>query len=648
MKSRIFLFASLLFVVWCMIVVRGFQLQVLPQDRLNALKEKRFQRTIHIDARRGDLIDRKGAELAVSVPRYSLFADPSIITEHQQITDRLTRHLGLSRSEVSKKIRRKGTRFVWLARKLSKEDYDKIQSWGIRGLGFKTEPVRIYPNAPLMSSVLGLVGSENKGLEGLERELEGYLSGDEKVMVLQRDARGRPLIENGWLFLKNEDGKDVRLTVDRDLQHFVEQALGRAVSELSAQSASAVVVDVETAEIRAMANIRPQGQARRGRNMAVVDAYEPGSTLKSMLVAAALEEKIVQPNTVVDTGGGSLRIGKRVIREASRSHQFESLTVTEVLAKSSNVGTANLAFMLGAEKYRDYLTAFGFGGKTGFSFPGEAAGILHPLPWRKEHLASVSFGHAMTSTLLQMAGAYTVLASGGMFRPLKIVEGVRDPVTGQWESVDGSQEPRRVVSQSVADTLSLMLAVATSEGGTGTLARVPGFAVAGKTGTAQKVDPNGRGYLDGAYISSFAGYFPLPNPRFVIVVSVDEPQDKYYGSSVAAPLFAQMASFLTRHEELVPRLISKSHVVRAERDIWDYQQAQQQALQKLANPPSVASEFESQMMPDLKGKSLREVKRLLSTSGATIEFRGSGTRVKSASPSPGVELSKGQRVRVIF
>lgn len=648
MKSRILLFASLLLIVWILLLGRGFQLQVLPQERLKALKEKRFQRTIHIDARRGDLLDRNGLELAVSVPRYSLFVDPGIVTEPQEIIQKLSRHLGLSKSEISKKVHRKGTRFVWLARKLSKEDYDLIQSWKLRGLGFKTEPLRIYPNGSLMAPVLGWVGAENRGLEGLERTLEEHLSGDEKVMVLQRDARGRPLIENGWLFLKNEDGKDVRLTLDRDLQHFVEQSLLKTLEEYQAQSASAVVVDVETAEVRAMAH-RVSGSSPRQRNSIVVDAYEPGSTLKTMLVAAALEEGVVQPNTQVDAGHGVLRMGRRVIREANRSREHESLTVTELLAKSSNVGTAHLALRLGSEKYRSYLEAFGFGAPTGFTFPGESSGILHPLPWRDEHLASVGFGHSMTSTLLQMAGAYTALAAGGLYRPLKIVQAVQDPTNGNWEKVPGPGEGRQVVSKQVADTVSLMLSVATSEAGTGQRARVPGFAVAGKTGTAQKVNPEGGGYLAGAYIASFAGYFPLPNPRFAIVVAVDEPQGDYYGSQVAAPLFAKIAGYLSRHEELIPRLISKSNLVQKEpEDIWNYQKAQQQALQKLSSRQKPKKIFDGTHMPDLEGMSLREVHRALLGLEIELDYRGRGRRARSTVPSAGAPLSAGQKVTVIF
>jgi cell division protein FtsI (penicillin-binding protein 3) len=474
------------------------------------------------------------------------------------------------------------------------------------------------------------------------------------VIVLQRDARGRPLIENGWMFFKNEDGQDVKLTIDRDLQYFVEQQIQKVMEEYRADSASAVVVDVASAEVRAMANRSVTDRGKWPRNSAVVDAYEPGSTLKSMLLAAALEEKVIHPNTMIDTGGGVLRIGKRTIKEADQKHSFESLTASEVLAKSSNVGSAQIAFMLGAEKYREYLRQFGFGEKTGFQFPGEARGILHDLPWRKEHLASVGFGHGMTASLLQIATAYTTLAYGGVHRSLKIVDSVRNPKDGRWKTVEPESEPRRVVSQSVADTVSLMLAMATSEGGTGKLARVPGFAVAGKTGTAQMVNPAGGGYLPGAYIASFAGYFPLPNPKFVIVVSVNNPKGpNYYGSHVAAPLFASIASHLSRHEGLVPRLITKSNLVKSQPELpWEYQQAQQRALAKLIQQSAGREAGESSgllwRVPDLKGKSLREVKRAFEGSDRPIVFMGSGARVKATVPEAGVPLAKGQKVRVIF
>jgi cell division protein FtsI (penicillin-binding protein 3) len=567
MRSRIVLILITLTSLWAIMIARAAYLQLIPDSRLQSLKKRQFETVVTLNPRRGDVNDRNGHELAVSMTSYSLFADPKIIEEPRKVAQLLVRELKMPAKQIDMLLRHRQKRFVWIERHVDHTAYENISAQKIRGLGFIEESKRIYPNERLLAHVLGFVGGEEQGLEGLELQYNDQLRAAKKQVSVQRDARGRPLIVNGQVFNQVPDGAELQLTVDREMQFVLEQELHETVRAHEADSAVGVVLDAQTSEVLAMAaspGFDPNRSGQFGpelrRNRTVTDSYEPGSTMKTFVIAGALGKGLIEPNTKFDCGGGQLRIGKRVIREADSHHKFSSLTTSEILAYSSNVGTTRIAYKLGPEGIRETLTNFGFGQKSGIDLPGEAKGIVQPLPWREHLMANISFGHGITATALQIANAYAVIANGGYLKQPYIVKTVRDRETG--EVMDAKPKVvRRVLSDDVVAKMRLMLAGVTGKEGTGWNARVAGYPVAGKTGTAQKVNPNGRGYLKGAYIGSFAGFLPANDPKFVIYVAVDNPRKEYYGAAVAAPVFARVAGFAVRKSGLSPVLITEENLV---------------------------------------------------------------------------------------
>lgn len=574
MKSRIITLFILLTAMWALLVVRAAFLQVIPNERLEALRRKQFETVVTLQSRRGDVTDRKGHELAISTTSYSLFADPKLIERPERTARLLAKHLHMSYLPIAEKLKQAKKRFVWVQRHLGRAKRDEIAAYKIRGLGFIEESKRTYPNETVLSHVLGFVGGEGSGLEGLEAQYNSRLEANRKRISIQRDARGRPLIVGGQLFTEAPDGADVELTIDRELQYIVEQEIKAAIVTHEADSATAVILDARTSEILAMANApafdpnRPADfPAERRRNRAIVDAFEPGSTMKTFVVGAALAKGLVEPNTKFDCEDGAFKIDGRVIHEADAQHKFKSLTVSEILSHSSNIGMTKIALKLGASEVSNVLNSFGFGSRTGVDLPAEAAGILQPLPWRNHLLGNISFGHGVAATPLQIANAYAAVANGGWLRRPYIVRRVRDNETGDIIEA-GPKTIRRVLMPEIAAKLKLMLSAATGEGATGWNARINGFPVAGKTGTAQKVNPNGRGYLPNAYVSSFAGFLPVNDPKFVIYIAIDNPRKGYYGSQVAAPVFAKIAGFAVRQAGLAPVLITEADLLPAEADRW--------------------------------------------------------------------------------
>jgi cell division protein FtsI (penicillin-binding protein 3) len=567
MKSRILIVFVGVIGLWTALTLRAAFLQILPSAKLKALHEKQFQTIITLQSRRGAIVDRNGRELALSTTAYSLYADPKIIDQRKATARRLAKELNQSYESIWSKIKSPEKRFVWLSRQMEKEQVERIKSWGVKGLAFVEEFKRVYPNESLLAQTLGFIGREGQGLEGLELAYDHQLIGDKKKVQVRRDARGRPLIADGMMFAENPDGVEIRLTIDGEIQHAIERELVDAVAEFDADQAFGVVLDAKTSAILALAtaptfdpNHPMSATAHNRKNKIITDTFEPGSTMKTFAAAAALKEGVAQPNSRYSTENGIFKVGDRIIREAELDHKWQSLSVSEILAYSSNIGTTKIAFQLGAEKLRAALNDFGFGQKSGIELPGEARGALQPLPWNQHLLSNVSFGHGVSATPLQMANAYAAIANGGKLNTPYLVSSIRDPETGKVTETNPKMI-RRVLSEDVASSLRLMLLGVTNNG-TGVNAKVDGFMVAGKTGTAQKVNPNGRGYLNKAYVSSFAGFIPANDPKFVIFIAVDHPKkNAYYGSSVAAPIFSRIASYAVRKEGLAPLLLTEKNLV---------------------------------------------------------------------------------------
>ncbi len=634
--------------MWGAVIFRAAVVQVLPNQRMAQIKKRQFNKTVTLNSRRGAIYDRHQKELAVTVTSYSIYADPKIIKHPKKTSKILGKILKIPRSKIYKKIKNKKRRFVWLKRRTSPEVKKRVSLAKLRGISVIEEPKRIYPSGRLLSQTIGFVGSEDQGLEGLELKLDQSLKGDERKIRLNRDARGRPLLLSGQFFTENQDGIDYTLTIDSELQYKLEAELISAVDRFQADSAVGVILDAETSEVLSIANVptfnvnKPfRSKAGDRRNRALTDAFEPGSTLKTFVVAGAIAGSGYQPNTKVNCENGKFKVGGRTVREADAGHSFETLTVSEVLAKSSNIGVAKMALKMGDKKVRNILSNFGFGEKTGVLFPGESSGILKKLPWRPHLLSNISFGHGVTTTPLQMASAYASIANGGVLKRPTLVKSSYNHSTGKTEEFK-SEVIRRVLTKEDAATMRLMLMSTTNSSGTGFNARIHGFPVAGKTGTAQKASPKG-GYMKGGYVASFAGFVPANNPKYVIYIAVDHPRLKYYGSEVAAPIFAKVASFAVLKEGLPPVLLSSEDIISKKENSWE--DDQKRALRKIAQTSSTTEKNKLSHMPILEGLSLREVYRKLEGQGLKIKVNGSGRVVKTW-PQPGDQIAKDRKVRV--
>ncbi len=650
MKSKIITLFIFICVLWSALIFRAAYLQFVPHEKLNALQEKQFQTVVSLPSRRGSIVDRNGKDLAMSSPTYSIYADPKIIEDRKATAKLLAKILKENSNVVYAKIKDKSKRFVWIERLVSVSQVEEIKTFKIRGLGFVEEWKRVYPNDQLLATTLGFVGKEGQGLEGLELFYDEQLKGESKKVSMRKDARGRPLIQDGMLFTETPQGKEIKLTIDSDLQYFVETELKQALIKHDAEGAYAVVLDAKTSAIRAIASLpsfdsNNPAKATPGlrRNRSVTDTYEPGSTLKTFVIAQALEEKVYQANSKIWCENGAFRIGKRVIREAEANHSQGLISVSEVLAYSSNIGTSKIALKLGDEKLRQGLMKFGFGQKAGTDLPGEAKGIILNLPWRDHLLANVSFGQGMTASPLQMANAYAAIANGGVLNAPHIVESITDLETNKTTTTE-TKQIRRVISEETAQQMRLMLASVTSGRGSGVSARVEGYIVGGKTGTAQKVKSEGRGYIKGGYIGSFTGFIPANDPQYVIYVALDYPKKGYYGSQVAGPLFSSIASYAVRREGVAPEVLGEKNIssVPVAQSEKTEKEVEQFAYADLNNTTATLT-----TVPDFKDLSIREVLQKTANQNIKLKMIGRG-KVEQTQPAAGEAFGDDRTMTLIL
>lgn len=524
---------------------QAYRLQVVEHAHLSRLSQEQYLAHVKIPARRGHIVDQTGAPLAITTDVPSVFANPSAIVDVPATVAALAPVLEMSPQALEARLTG-GRYFVWLKRHVADTVGDGVRALKLIGVGVTQEPRRAYPNKEVAAPVIGMAGLDGRGLEGIEKQLDHELLGAPQMVRALRDARGRSVLSGASQQELKSRGAEVTLTLDLQVQHMAEQALAQAVATTHAQGATAVVLDVHTSEILAMAMAPAevsQGSSSQGpqwlRNRAITDMLEPGSTLKPLVVAAALDAGAVTPYTKVFCENGRLAFKGHTISDTS---PHGNLTLTEVIAKSSNIGMAKVSALLGKQNLEFALRRLGFGKKTGVEFPGESAGMLRASgSWSELEGATIAFGQGMASTLLQLAAAYRVLAADGIYREPRLLR--------QILRADGSVLPlpppveRPVMSMDAARRVTRMLEAAiTPVGGTGRLAAVSGYRVAGKTGTAQKADLLKRGYSSDKYVALFAGYLPAEAPRVVIVVAVDEPKTNHYGGTVAAPVFAQIGA----------------------------------------------------------------------------------------------------------
>jgi cell division protein FtsI/penicillin-binding protein 2 len=544
--------------------VRLIDLQIIEHEKFTALAAEKHSHKQIIYARRGIIRDAHDEALAENVPVKTVVADASHIRDPVALAAAIANQLEMDPRDLADKLNRtgKGSKHIVLKSEVPEQKAEKIKeslrAANLRGIYFDQDFVRIYPNGQMLSQVIGFVDHEHKGTMGIERTMQDFLQGVDGFRYIETDRTGKELVPYRGQENAAKDGSNVKLTVDLGLQNILETELDAACAQFKPKNATAIMMRPQTGEILAMAS-RPTfdpnkpGDAvpEQEKNRSVVDMVEPGSTFKIVTTSAVLEEKLVTPDTTVYCENGHFQYAGRLLRDA---HPMGVLTVHQVLMKSSNIGVAKLALQLGEARLYEYIRRYGFGQKTGIALSGEISGLVNPPHrWSKLDITRIPMGQSVAVTPLQMVTAMSSIANGGKLMKPMIVSEITDE-TGRKVATFTPEMVRQVISAGTARKITSALKDVVSKQGTALKAAVPGFRVAGKTGTAQKVDPRG-GYLSGRYVTSFVGFMPADDPRFTLLVLLDDPsakQGEAFGGTVAGPIFSRMAERMARYLDLQP------------------------------------------------------------------------------------------------
>ena len=611
-RWRVFIVATLLIALFAMVSVKALELQILDRERAFKIARKQHHGTSTLLPRRGKIFDRNGKELAVNIDVKSVYANPKKVTNPSETAKILSEKLNLSQKKILDRVSSDKS-FVWIKRLADSESVEELQNLDITGLGYVPEPKRIYPNGHLMGQVIGITDIDSIGIEGIEYRYDRLLTGKTRKITLKRDARGHKILNDPSEIQEIDQyktsGHDIVLTIDSQIQYIVERQLKEGIEEMGGEKGMAIIMNPETGEVLAMASypfLDPNNFSKfpevNRRNLPIWYAHEPGSTMKVFLASSALDDKKVNPNSKFNCENGRRRIGSAVIRDIKPRG---TLTVAEIVKYSSNIGASKIGELLGRDKYYKYLNKFGFGKTTGIGLPGESSGILAaPRKWGPIELATISFGQGISVTSLQLVTALSAIANGGYLMKPYVIEKIVGP--------DGNvieQNSPEVVTRAISyDTSYQMKQIMQGvvENGTGKKAQIPGFSVAGKTGTAQIPNPKSGGYYSDRYIASFIGFAPVEDPEIVMVVVVEAPRKKTHGGSVAAPIFKQIAEKVLFHMGLSPKKVLVGMTV----------------------------------MPDLSGMSVRDILKWSEEEGVKVKVKGSGF-VTNQKPLPGDLIKEG-------
>ena len=645
-RFRIRLIGVVFTLCFALVAIRAFNLQVLQGQQWDERAERQHQKVIPLTPQRGTIFDRNGEELAVSVDVDSVYVEPGKLRDPSGTTKSLAKVLRLSTGTIKAKL--KGSKnFVWLQRQIAPRQSDQIKAMKLDGVGMIKEHRRFYPNSNIAGHLLGFTGLDPKGLEGLELEYDKMILGRGGYLVMERDALGRGLGAGSPQIQGATRGHDLYLTLDKNLQYLAERELAEGLRTTEAKAGTVVMMEPSTGKVLAMASApdyNPNAFFRykphQWRNRAVCDTYEPGSTFKIFLMAAALNEAVVSTKQKIDCENGVFRVGGKDIHDHKK---YQKLTPAEIIKYSSNIGSAKIGKMLERKTFHRYLTDFGFGEPTGIDLPGEANGLLRPPDkWFEVDLAAISFGQGVSVTSIQLAAAASAIANGGYLMEPYVVERVVDS-QGQVTSKSQPRVVRKVIAQDVAQRVTQMMEMTTEEDGTSANARVPGFRVAGKTGTAQKVDPVTGGYSADKRVASFIGFLPAEAPRIVMLVSIDEPKKGVYGGLTAAPVFSKIAAQAMQYLKVAPNQETRDgeNLPSLEQIFANAAAPEQASLQNLM----VAVTSGGPRMPDFSGLSFRQVLELIEEKQLNVDFRGRG-RVVEQSPMPGASIPYGALVWV--
>lgn len=611
-RWRVFIVATLLIALFAMVSVKALELQILDRERAFKIARKQHHGTSTLLPRRGKIFDRNGKELAVNIDVKSVYANPKKVTNPSETAKILSEKLNLSQKKILDRVSSDKS-FVWIKRLADSESVEELQNLDITGLGYIPEPKRIYPNGHLMGQVIGITDIDSIGIEGIEYRYDRLLTGKTRKITLKRDARGHKIL-NDPSEIQDIDqyktsGHDIVLTIDSQIQHIVERQLKEGVEEVGGEKGMAIIMNPETGEVLAMASypfLDPNNFSKfpevNRRNLPMWYAHEPGSTMKVFLAASALDDKKVNPNSKFNCENGRRRIGSAVIRDIKPRG---TLTVAEIVKYSSNIGASKIGELLGRDKYYKYLNKFGFGKKTGIGLPGESSGLLAaPRKWGPIELATISFGQGISVTSLQLVTALSAIANGGYLMKPYVIEKIVGP-DGNVIEQNSPEVVTRVISYDTSYQMKQIMQ-GVVENGTGKKAQIPGFSVAGKTGTAQIPNPKSGGYYSGRYITSFIGFAPVEDPEIVMVVVVEAPRRKTHGGSVAAPIFKQIAEKVLFHMGVSPKKVLVGMTV----------------------------------MPDLSGMSVRDILKWSEEEGIKVKVKGSGF-VTNQKPLPGDLIKEG-------
>ncbi len=643
MRLRSFKVAAIVALFWLLLLLRLFWIQIVEGEHYEdmAMDQTAGEQTLY--SPRGTIYDRNGKEMAFSIMVKSFYADPGMLdVSPAEAAETLAPLLHMKAADIEEALLR-DTRFVWLERTMDPEDSEKVEAllkekkW--KGFGFVSESRRFYPNGAMAANVLGFVGIDDKGLDGLEMTMDDLIRGGSNRQRILTDALGNPILKSAMAPFKAKKERSVYLTIDQNIQFYAERALDRAMKNTHATGGILIVMDPKTGDILALAN-QPsydpnhfdKATPAQFKNRAVVDIYEPGSTFKPIIAASALAAGTYDTQTVWHDPGEIWASGHAIKNWNEES--YGDVRLVDIIKWSINTGFAHVGLLTGGKTLTEYAQKFGFGKATGIELPGEGAGILFdPDDMRPLDVATMAIGQSIAVTPLQMVQAYSALANGGQMVKPHIISSIKNP-DGSDYAVTKSEVTGHPVSEQVANEVKDMMEKEVSEGG-GSNAQVPGYHMAGKTGTAQKIDPQHGGYLENEYIASFCGFGPTEDPRAICLVVLDTPRGAYYGGMVAAPVFKEAMTQIMRYLAVPTIEDTENHVKPVTKSI-------ESATTPLPSPQEI--EF---TLPSFYGWSLRDTGEWLNHAGLGFQPQGSGYAVKQT-PGPGTKVKRGEAVRVEF
>lgn len=643
LRQRGFVVLKCIVGIVALLCIRLFYVQIIEgsQYKEMALNQTEGAQTLY--SPRGTIFDRNGKEMAFSIMVKSLYADPGTMNVSPEEAAKELAPLLHKKESVLRELLSRDTRFVWLERTMDPEDYEKVhglidsKKW--QGFAFVEESRRFYPNGPMAANVLGFVGIDDKGLDGLEMSLDSLIRGSQERQTILTDARGHPILKSALAPFKAKKEKSVYLTIDQNIQFYAERALDRAMANTHASGGIIIVMDPKTGDILALGN-RPSYDPNhfemaneiQFKNRAVVDIYEPGSTFKPIVAATALSAGTYDTSRVWHDPGTVWASGHEIKNWNEES--YGDVRLVDIIKWSINTGFAHVGLLTGGDTLTEYAKKFGFGKPTGIELPGEGAGLLFdPKEMRAIDVATMSIGQGIAVTPLQMVQAYSAIANGGKMVKPHIIASIKE-ADGSDYLVTKREESGEPISQKVADEVKDMMEKEVSEGG-GSNARIPGYHMAGKTGTAQKIDAEHGGYLKSQHIASFCGFGPTEDPKAICLVVLDTPRGSYYGGQVAAPVFKEAMTQIMRYLGVPTLEDSDNHATPVSKDIETYK-------------PKLPGESEKEFyLPSFTGWSLRDVGEWLTKAGLGFQPEGSGFADKQT-PGIGAKVRKGDTVKVHF